>query len=190
MFLDRRFADAQRVDAVSNSLNCLRDRPVLHVGQARRLHGQVPGIVRRAVNVVLRQSIAHDGDQIRARGWLNPLQHNAIGIVLLVRLADVRVVNLRLTQLLFQRFDCILRDNVDGVVYLHLQDQVRSTLQIEAQVDVVGQGGEQSLTRKALHPAALLALQLGRLVIQPQQCRAGRDRLVLFDKHLGHPAWL
>ena len=40
--------------------------------------------------------------------------------------------------------------HIDRIVHLHLQDQVRSTLQIEAQVDVLGHRRKQSLTGKTL----------------------------------------
>ena len=42
------------------------------------------------------------------------------------------------------------RVGVDGVVHLHLQDQVRAALEVEPQVDALLQCGQQAGRRKAL----------------------------------------
>ena len=76
--------------------------------------------------------------------------HDAVGIILGIGLGNVCEVNLPVTQLLFQHFNPALRNHVDCVVYLHLQDQVGSTLEIEAQVDMVCQRREQAFSRQTL----------------------------------------
>jgi hypothetical protein len=52
--------------------------------------------------------------------------------------------------LLLQDFHCVLPHYVDSIIHLHLQDQVRPTLEIEPQVDVVRQRREQSFPRQTL----------------------------------------
>ena len=47
--------------------------------------------------------------------------------------------------MVLQNFYGVLRIHVDRIVHLHLQDQVRSTLQIESQVDVIGQRRKQPI---------------------------------------------
>ena len=87
-------------------------------------------------------------EQVSARTGLHALQHDLVRIVLRVGLGNIGVVDLAGAQLLFQDFDGVLRDHVDRVIDLHLQNQVRSTLQIETEVDVIGQRRRAAPGRK------------------------------------------
>ena len=67
MFLNRRFTHAQRVDAVPDRLDRLRNRLIFQVGQHLRLHGKRPDIVRAGTQVVFRQALGNDVQQVLAR---------------------------------------------------------------------------------------------------------------------------
>ena len=60
MFLNRRFAHAQRIDSIADSLDRLRHRLILYVGEHRRLHGQRPGVIGPRTQVVLGQALGND----------------------------------------------------------------------------------------------------------------------------------
>src|ERR1700685_3665125 len=153
MLLNRRLAYAQRVNAVADGLNRLGHSLGLQVGQQGGLHGHAPRVAAAGSDVILRQVVLHDAQQIAARGRRNALQRQVIGIVLRIGLRNVGPVDLVAAQLLLEHINGILRVHVDRVVDLHLQDQMGSAAQIETQLDALGHGVKQALPGKAARDA-------------------------------------
>ena len=115
-----------------------------------RLHREIPGVIRARRDFVLGQALVHDAHQIAARTGGHALDRDVVGIVVRIGLGDFRKGNFALVQLLFEDFDGVVGVDLHRIVDLHLQDQVRPAAQIEAEVDALGHGREQTLSRKAL----------------------------------------
>ena len=54
-----------------------------------------------------------------------------------IGLGDVRVVDLMRAHVFFKARNRIVGIDVDRIIHLHLQDEVRSAAQIEAKIDVI-----------------------------------------------------
>src|ERR1039458_1418036 len=153
VLLNGGFAHAQRVDTIADSLDGLGYGLIFQFAEHLRLHRQSPGVVRSGREVVLREALVRDLQQIFARIRRNALQDDTIRIVYRIRLGNVREGNLFLVELLFEDFDRIVGIYVDGVIDLHLEDQVGSAAQVQPKVNAVGHGREQALSRKTLRNA-------------------------------------
>ena len=70
-------------------------------------------------------------------------------MVLRIGLGDLSEGNIGLLEAFLQPLDHAIGVGVDGVVDLHLQDQVRSALQIEPEVDAALQRGQQAPAAQA-----------------------------------------
>ena len=96
------------------------------------------------------QAFLHDAAEVAPGLRRNALHNEMVGIILRVGLGNIGGIPLAVTKLLLQNFNRILRVDIHRIVDLHLQDQVRSALQVEPQVNVVGQSCEQRLPTETL----------------------------------------
>src|SRR5208283_1978596 len=150
VFLNRRLAHAQRINAVADGLNRLSYGLILQLGEHLRLHRENVCTLGSRTQVVLGQALRNDILQVGASTRWNALQHDLVGTVLRIGLGDIGKGNLALVELLFEDFDSVVGISVDRVIHLHLQDEVGSALQIESQVNALGHGIEQALAGNAL----------------------------------------
>src|SRR5579862_8692548 len=137
VLLNHRLAYAQRVNARADYFDRLLQRPLLDLRNRRRLHRQRPGVVRTRADVVLRpvlglECAADITAAIRRRtGDLDCLRMTRIRLgyrsnrdaVLLQILLDVRQI--------------AVRADADRLIHHDLQNQVRSALEIEPEVNAV-----------------------------------------------------
>ena len=137
MLFDDRLAHPQLINSVANGFDCRLHRAVLQIVQILRLHGDVPHVARAGCGVVLRKPVLHQVAQIRTGLRPYALDHNLFGMAGGIRLCDLGVIDFSRTHARLQRLDCIIRVHIDGIVHLHLQDQVRATLEIESEVNPV-----------------------------------------------------
>ena len=70
-----------------------------------------------------------------------------------IGLGDLGVVDLLRAQIFLQARNRIVRVHVDGVIDLHLQDQVGAAFEVEAQVDAVPNRGQQARAGPVLRNA-------------------------------------
>ena len=152
VLFDDRFAHTQLVNAISDGLNRLGHGAIFEVGQGLRLHGNSPGVIRARGQLVLGKAILHDGEQVRPGFWRHAFQHNLVGIVGRIGFADLGVVDLASPQIGLQTFDRVVRIYIDGIIHLHLQDQVSAALQVESEVNAVlqcSEGSARPIVRRA-----------------------------------------
>src|SRR5581483_7464220 len=145
VFLNNRLTDAELIDSIANGLDGLLDRAILDIGQCRRLHRDRPGILGTGVSVIFRQAIADDGAHIGTGFRRDTLDDDLVGSIDRIGLGDLDVVDLLGAKIFLQALDRIIGVGIDGVVYLHLQDEVGASLEIEAEVDAVGHRAQKAL---------------------------------------------
>ena len=126
MLLNHRLADAELINTVADGLDGLGYCFVLQVGEHLGLHAHDPGILGPRCGLVFRQTLLNNGEQIGARLRRNAFQHDPVRIALRVRFSDFRIIDLLGTELFLERFQRIIGVNVDGVINLHLQNEVGS----------------------------------------------------------------
>jgi hypothetical protein len=153
VLLDHRLAHAELVNAVADGLDGLGDRAVLQVGEVLRLHRNRPGIFRARAGVVIRQPVGDNVLEIAGLIRRNALDHDHFGMVHRIGLGDVGVIDLVRPHVFFEARNRVVGIDVDRVVHLHLQDQVRPAAQIEAQMNAVGDRCQQPLARPILRNA-------------------------------------
>ena len=153
VLLDHRLAHAQLVDAIADGLDGLRHRAVLQVGEVLRLHRNRPGIFRARAGVVLRQPVGNNALEIAGLLRRNALDHDHFGMVHRIGLDDVGVIDLVRPQVFLEARKRVVGVDVDRVVDLHLQDQVRPATQVEAQMNAVGDRRQHTPARPVLRNA-------------------------------------
>ena len=98
----------------------------------------------------LRQPFADDRSQIRARFSRNAFDDDLFRMIDRVRLDDVVIMDLAGLHVGLQPLNGVIGFYLNGVVHLHLQDQVGAAFQVQAEVNAVSDGVDKSLLGKAL----------------------------------------
>src|SRR6185437_2268478 len=117
------------------------------------LHRERPGIVLSADQIVFVQLVAYDAAQLRARIQGDAFDHHTPRIVCRIRLADIGIRNLGLCQLVFEQFHRVIGLGVNSIVDHHLEDQVKSALEVQSQMDSPQNGLLQRVTAEAFGQA-------------------------------------
>src|SRR6185437_7901678 len=137
MFFDHRFAHAQLVNAVADGFDSLLHRPVLELGELRRLHGNSVGILGAGRQVVLRQIGVDDVAQVGTVIRRNSLDDNVVGIVGWVGLGDVGKSDVPGAQGGLEALNGLLGIHVHRIINLHLQDEVGAAFEVQAKVNAL-----------------------------------------------------
>ena len=137
VLLNDRLADSELINAVADCLNGLRHGAILQIGHVLRLHGENPGIFGARSQIVLRQAVIHNVAQVRTGFRGHPFQHNLIGIIRRIGLGNFVVIDLAGAQFFLQPIHGTIGVSVNGIVHLHLKDQVCAALQVKAQMNAI-----------------------------------------------------
>src|SRR5208337_4363012 len=147
---NQRLERAQSVDAIADSFNGLRNSFLFQVLFDYRLHGQGPGVVGAAgIDVVLvRELLIEQGAHVAGLCRGSSIDLDELGLV------GIGLDHLGIRHI--PGFESVL-DTGQGTVGfvadrfrdLHLQNEVHATLQIEAQMNAIGDGGPQGLATES-----------------------------------------
>ena len=140
MTLDDGFVHAKLVNAAADRLDRLIHRPVFKLLQRLRPEGDRPVIFSSRARVVIRKLGLHRLLQLRTRRGSNTFNDNLLRMIIRVWLGDFAIGDLGRLERGFQALHRVVGFEVDGVVDLHLQNQMRTALEIEPQVDAMPHG--------------------------------------------------
>src|ERR1700674_696224 len=150
VLLNHRLAHTQLVNSIADGLYGLGDRAVLQIGQVLRLHRNRPGIFRAGAVVVVRQPVGKNALEVAGLLRRNAAYHDHFRVVYRIGLHDVGVINLARAHVLFKARNRVVGVDVDRVVDLHLQDEVRPPSKIKPQMNAISDRGQYSLARQVL----------------------------------------
>ena len=153
MLLNDGFADTELVNAVADGLDRLLHGPVFQFLEARPFHGDRPGILRARGGVVVRQTVGNNALEFVGLVGRNAFHHDHVGMVHRIGLGDVGVDDLARAHVLFKARNRVVGVNIDRVVDLHLQNKVGSAAEIKAQMNAVGDRGQQAFARPVFRNA-------------------------------------
>src|ERR1019366_6781710 len=134
-------------------LDGLSDRAVFQIGETLGLHRNRPGIFRARAGVVLRQPVGNNALEIAGLIRRNALDDDHFGMVHRIGLGDVGIIDLVRPQVFLETRKRVVGVDVDRVVDLHLQDQVRPPTEVEAQMNAVGDRRQHTPARPVLRNA-------------------------------------
>ena len=134
---DGRLGQAERVDAARDGFERLVHRLGAQIGDHRGLHGQQIAVVLAGgrghgpVGELIVDEIAEAAGSSRI-----DIAHQNVRVVHAANLAEVDVL---VVQLLAELIDGLVAALADGLLDLHLQHEMAAALQVESQLDAVGE---------------------------------------------------
>src|SRR5713101_6788579 len=190
---DQRLGQAQGVNPAANRLLGLVHGLLLDVCNPRGRNGEdVSGFARRRSDLPIGKLILHQVAD-RARLLRRDIVHQDLRIV---QLAQLLVLDVLFPELRHDALQHLVRFLADRLLHLYLEDEVRAALQVQAELDVVGEirldaGPRSRLVRHAHQPNKTGNNDGGDEKHFPLEVRThGLNWLGTFCESVMNPAWL